>query len=198
MTQATSPRLLIVDSHGNIVHRLLWEAGQYVVEAEVIEAVPTSDRAPSLQPAEPGAAQTSQEMLPVTPQQDTAAAASQPVRRAVYTADAILAELKRAYEPLQDAVIVAADGTVLAATSDMAGTMMGEVVTALIEFGMQACQTLDMGDMLEISSRDTQTLSLTYPAAHGVALAVTTASHGNLGLLYRSCQSAVQHLAEQP
>lgn len=198
MTQAISLRLLIVDPHGKIVHRLIWEAGQYVVEEEVIEAALLSDAALGLQPAESGADQTNQEMLPVTPEQDTAEAAPQPERREVYTADAILEELKRAYEPLQDAVIVAADGTVLAATSDMAGTMMSEVVTALIEFGMQACQTLDMGDMLEISSRDTQTLSLTYPAAHGVALAVTTASSGNLGLLYRSCQSAVQHLAEQP
>src|SRR5688572_27391530 len=113
MTQAISLRLLIVDSHGNIVHRLLWKAGQYVVEAEAIEAVLATDRTPRLQPVEPDAAQTGQDMLQGTPQQDSAAAYPQPARRAVYTADAILADLKRAYEPLQDAVIVAADGTVL-------------------------------------------------------------------------------------
>lgn len=197
MTETISQRLLIVDPHGNIVRRLTWDGGQYVVEEEVIEATLASDDAIALQPAGPGAAEASQEMAQDTAELDTAAADPPPARRAVYTADAILAELKGAYEPLQDAIIIAADGTVLAATSDMASTLMGEVVTALIEFGMQACETLDMGDMLEIASRDTQTLSLTYPAAHGVALAVTTPSTGNLSALYRGCQNAVQHLAEQ-
>jgi predicted regulator of Ras-like GTPase activity (Roadblock/LC7/MglB family) len=200
--QTISPRLLIVDHDGKIVHRLMWDAGQYVFEEEVIEASLVSQDAsqevPAVAPAAV-AAQASRDTQQIIAVQDTPATVpSQDKLPEVPTADDILRQLKRLYEPLQDAVIVAADGAVLAATSDVASAMMREVVTALVEFSTQASQALDLGTITEITSRDAQMLSILYPASNGMALGVTTASNGNLGLLYRICQGAVQRLSVQP
>lgn len=212
--QTSSPRLLIVDHDGKILHHLMWDAGQYVVAEEVPEdsldsretpddfstgaPIPVADAAHA-SPAVPQVTVTPDPPVPdPLAQASPVTAPPPPPAPHLAAAEAILRELKRAYEPLQDAIIVTANGTVLAATSEAASATMCEVVTALLEFGMQATQALEMGDMTQIASRDEHMLSILYPATNGAALGVTTASNGNLGLLYRGCQRALQRLAAQP